>query len=187
MRTTGIKGTISALIAAAAIMLAVFSINSALNIQDYNETTTKMLAAHETSLRAENAMQILDKAASKTIYGNLESSTCAPDTAALTSAAVKSEFDETLTEYNTGNTITCVTAAAHPTVTQTGNIVSIEGTFTCTTTLNGLVFSDTRNYSFLKESISVTTPTGPSCKVKDSISLCTEWQGNRPMFDAANC
>lgn len=162
----GMKGSIGVIIGSIAIILILFSINTANNISEQNQTLINLQVAKETALETENLIRMLDKATAKVIY----------DIVALDPACVyngtgdfQSEYENVIADFidATSSPLECIVTASQS---GSGSII-VSGTLDCSIELGDFRATDIRSFRFEKEIISIAASI---CSVEDTASGCQE-------------
>ncbi len=171
MRNLMNKGSISAILAVAAVLLLIFSINSAMNAREYQQTFTKDVAYRQVALKTEQAMDIVDKKLSMLIHEKaVLTFACPPGDLPTTIAP---SFDANLaTMYKDVNAVNCriKEAAWMNNNSPIAGEYKISGKIICFSQVLDSNIVVIRNFIVDK----LATPSGGSCDVNDFISHCRE-------------
>jgi len=150
------KGSIAVIVAAAAMLLVIFSINSAIMSENNTETFTKMQGYRSVAEHTEEIVRILDNATADATYNNCQSGSSIGDILA-----------DTLESYNlkAAGSVNCA-------FTQGPDIsgsVDVSGKIKCISKIGATNASAEREFEFGKS-----VNDFPDCTVTDAISGCTE-------------
>src|SRR3989344_730018 len=171
MHKIGMNGTISAIIAVAAMLLLVFSINSSVMAENNDSTFAKMQAYKETALKTEQAVRILDNAAAKLMSEKTGSIPLCAQSSAWSSVEIEARLESVADQFEqSSGGISC---SITPTLFfHAGNTITAIGTLDCTSNIGSASATDSRVFSFVK--IYGPNTAATQCIVKDSISGCQE-------------
>lgn len=188
MPATAMKGTLTAILAAAGIAILLLTVNTVATNQKNSVTLEKNQAARETVLAAENLVRVLDKAAAYQFYRNK----CLNESVTISAELDKDReaFLSKMSELilcDTGN----FTAVEEPLAGTTGKL-TVSGFLTCLTEYKNYAMTETRSFRFTKISNKKTEAGITTCWVKDEATGCTEQKIELPLekesgFDPNSC